>query len=79
MGISDKKILVPTDFTKVSETALEHALLVAKTIEANIYVTHIVDNKKHIAEVRLKLDSIRERVLREHNFEINDCSHRKYF
>jgi len=70
MGISDKKILVPTDFTKVSETALEHALLVAKTIEANIYVTHIVDNKKHIAEVRLKLDSIRERVLREHNFEI---------
>jgi len=66
----DKKILVPTDFTKVSDTALEHALLVASTIDADIHVLHVVDNKKHIAEIRMKLESLRDRVLRENNVEI---------
>lgn len=67
----DKKILVPTDFTKVSNTAIEHALLVAKTIEADIYVIHIVENKKHIAEARIKLQAIRDLVMREYNAEIH--------
>jgi nucleotide-binding universal stress UspA family protein len=67
---NDKKILVPTDFTKVSDTALQHALLVAKTIEADIHVIHIVDNKKHISEVRMKLDALRDMVKRESGVEI---------
>jgi nucleotide-binding universal stress UspA family protein len=66
----DKKILVPTDFTKVSDTAIEHALLVASTIKADIHVIHIVDSKSQIAEARVKLDSLRERVRRENNVEI---------
>ena len=67
---NDKKILVPTDFTKVSDTAIEHALLVASTIKASIHVMHVVDNKKHIAEARLKLEALRERVKRENNVEV---------
>ena len=66
----DKKILVPTDFTKVSDTAIEHALLVASTIKADIHVIHIVDSKSQIAEARVKLDSLRDRVRRENNVEI---------
>lgn len=68
---SDKKILVPTDFTKVSDTALEHALLVARTIDAEIHVIHIIDSKKQIAEARLKLEALRDRISREHNVEIH--------
>ena len=67
---NDKKILVPTDFTKVSDTAIEHALLVASTIKAYIHVMHVVDSKKHIAEARLKLDALRERVKRENKVDI---------
>lgn len=66
----NKLILVPTDFTKVSDTALEHALLVAKTIGARIYVLHIVDNKRLLSEVRLKLNALRERVYAENQVEI---------
>jgi nucleotide-binding universal stress UspA family protein len=67
---NEKKILVPTDFTKVSDTALEHALLVAKTIKASIHMLHVVDSKKHIAEARLKLDALKERVKREEKIDI---------
>ena len=45
MGFS-KKILVPIDFTKVSDIAIEHALLMGKTILADIHLIHIVENKK---------------------------------
>jgi nucleotide-binding universal stress UspA family protein len=67
---TEKKILVPTDFTKVSDTAIEHALLVASTIKASIHALHVVDSKKHIVEARLKLEALRERLKREHNVEI---------
>jgi nucleotide-binding universal stress UspA family protein len=70
----DKKILVPTDFTRVSDTALEHALLVAKTIDAEVNVLHVVDNKKQIGEARMKLDALSDRVYREFNEEINTIS-----
>ncbi|MFM7310013.1 MAG: universal stress protein, partial [Flavobacteriales bacterium] len=66
----DKKILVPTDFTKVSDTAIEHALLVAGTIKADLHVIHIVDSKNQIAEARVKLEALRERIRRENNVEI---------
>ena len=57
MGFS-KKILVPVDFTKVSDIAIEHALLMGKTIAANIHLIHIVDNKKHV----------QERTIRQHGY-----------
>lgn len=66
----DKKILVPTDFTKVSDTAIEHALLVAGTIKADLHVIHIVDSKNQIAEARVKLEALRDRIRRENNVEI---------
>jgi nucleotide-binding universal stress UspA family protein len=67
----DKKILVPTDFTKVSDTAIDHALLMARTIGADIYVIHIIDNKKNILEARAKLDALKEMIAKESNVEIN--------
>jgi nucleotide-binding universal stress UspA family protein len=67
----EKLILVPTDFTKVSDTALEHAILVAKTIGAKIHVLHVVDNKKALGEIKLKLSALKERVYTETQVQIN--------
>ena len=58
-----KKILVPTDFTKVSDVALDHALLMGKTIKADIHMVHVVDSKKQVNEARLKLNSLQDRIL----------------
>lgn len=68
---SNKKILVPIDFTKVSETALEHALLVAQTLNAEIYTIHIIANKTLIDEAKLKLQALRERTLNETGKDIH--------
>ncbi len=70
MGFS-KKILVPIDFTKVSDIAIEHALLMGKTILADIHLIHIVENKKQVSEARLKLDAMKDRVRVENGVEIH--------
>jgi nucleotide-binding universal stress UspA family protein len=70
MGFS-KKILVPVDFTKVSDIAIEHSLLMGKTILANIHLIHIVENKKQVSEARLKLDALKDRIRVENGVEIH--------
>ncbi len=67
---SDKTILVPVDFTKVSDNALDHAILVAHTIQADVSVVHIISDKKGIAEARMKLDALKEIILKERKVEI---------
>jgi nucleotide-binding universal stress UspA family protein len=70
MGFS-KKILVPIDFTKVSDIAIEHSLLMGKTILADIHLIHIVENKKQVSEARMKLDAMKDRVRVENGVEIH--------
>ncbi len=60
--MAQKKIIVPTDFTHVSEIAIEHAQAVAKATESDVYLLHIVEHKKHLAEAKLKLAALQERV-----------------
>lgn len=68
---SDKTILVPVDFTKVSDNALDHAIRVAQTIQADVSVVHIISDKKGITEARMKLDALKEITLKERNVSIN--------
>jgi len=51
------KILVPTDFTSVSHNAIEHATVVSKAIGAELYILHIVANKKAVNEGRMKVEA----------------------
>ncbi|MEN9346515.1 MAG: hypothetical protein RLZZ77_26 [Bacteroidota bacterium] len=67
----DKKILVPHDFTKVGDIAVDHALLMGNTIGADVVVIHIIENKKQIAEARLKLEALKERIRVEKNANID--------
>lgn len=65
-----KNILVPTDFTKVGDAALNHAVTVARTIEAEITVLHVIDNKRHIAETRAKLEALALRMKEEYDITV---------
>jgi len=68
--MNSKKILVPTDFTHVSEVALEHAQAVGKATGSDIYVLHIVENKKNLAEAKSKLAILKESIKKSIGLEI---------
>ncbi len=55
---SNKKIIVPWDFTEVAENALAHAVKIAKAIENDITLLHIVKTDKEIDEAQKKLQQI---------------------
>jgi nucleotide-binding universal stress UspA family protein len=65
-----KKILVPTDFTSVGDTALQHAVSVSRAIGAEIYVLHVITDKSFISETRLKLETLAQRVKAEYGIDI---------
>jgi len=61
------KILVPTDFTSVAETALEHAIKVAEIMDGEIVLLHVVDRDGRTEDARKKLDPIADKVSKENN------------
>ena len=50
------KILVPTDFTSVSECAINHAETLAKAIEAEIHLLHVIDDADEASKAKVKLE-----------------------
>lgn len=67
----DKKvILVPSDFSKVGQMALNHAIIVAKTTDAQVNLLHIVPKSDMLAEARLKLAIAQEMAEADYNFKI---------
>lgn len=65
-----KRILVPTDFTKVGDTALNHAIVVGKALDADVHALHVIANKRDISIARLKLETLQARIEKEENFRI---------
>lgn len=61
------KILVPTDFTSVAQTALNHAIKIAGIMNGEIVLLHVVDRDTKSEEARVKLDPIAESVSKEYN------------
>jgi len=56
--MKEKCILIPTDFTKVGDTAIDHAVSVARKIGAEIYILHIVESKKGLSEAKMRLQEV---------------------
>lgn len=54
--MSVKKILVPTDFSSVSETAINHAAKVASQLNADVYLLHVVSKPSELDDAKLKLE-----------------------
>jgi len=67
----DKKIiLVPSDFSKVGQMALNHAIKVAQTTNADVNLMHIVPKADMLAEAREKLRIAQEMAKADYNFDI---------
>lgn len=56
-----KKILVPVDFTIVSECAMDHAETLAKAIEAEVHLLHVIEDAEGAAEAKQKLEATIEK------------------
>jgi nucleotide-binding universal stress UspA family protein len=59
-----KTILVPTDFTKVADCAMNHAMKLAERLGAGVAILHIVDKAAHTEEAMVKLHMEAERAKR---------------
>ncbi len=66
-----KPILVPTDFTKVADVAVNHAVKVAKAAETGIYIVHIVEKRADVADARKKLNEIKEDISKSYGFKVD--------
>lgn len=53
----DKKILVPTDFTSVSECAINHAATLGSVIKAGVNLLHVVEKADEAPAAKEKLDA----------------------
>lgn len=53
-----KNFIVPHDFTSIASIALEHAIVTAQIVKADINVLHVVSKEKDIKESEEKLKSI---------------------
>ncbi|MCB9168761.1 MAG: universal stress protein [Flavobacteriales bacterium] len=60
-------ILVPTDFTKVADYAMEHALTLAQHTNGQVFLLHVVAKAAFVEEARtkLKMDIDRARTLND--------------
>ena len=48
------KIIVATDFSEVSNTAIEHALKLASVTKGEVFVLHVIDEKKGVESAKRK-------------------------
>ena len=77
MSNEKQVIIVPWDFTKIAEYALEHAIILAKKANNNIALLHIVDDKtshktkvKGIRDAVTKIEKIGETVYDKHRIKV---------
>ena len=72
------KILVPTDFTKVGECAVNHAIEIAKINNDKVVLLHIIEGKKEAklrgAEAELKLYKMANKASKEEGVAIDYMS-----
>lgn len=53
--MTKKKFIVPFDFTDVAESAVEHALITAQVVGADVHMLHVVAKKEAVKEAKEKL------------------------
>lgn len=64
------RILVPTDFSKVGDTALNHAAIIASAIDGEVHVLHIIGDKREISEAKLQLETLQARWKKDRDVDI---------
>lgn len=68
--MSQKIFLVPTDFTSVSECALNHAVMLAKTTDAKIILVHVVSSQEKLPKGRKRLAKAKQQAFDKYGTEV---------
>jgi nucleotide-binding universal stress UspA family protein len=63
--MTKKKFIVPFDFSEVAESAVEHALVTANVVGADVHLLHVVNKKELIKDAKTKLVAAVEKILNE--------------
>ncbi len=64
---AQKTILVPWDFTPLSDFDLQHAIIIAKKAEYSITLLHVVEDKSNIETGKAKLNEVVNKITGENN------------
>lgn len=63
--------LVPTDFTKVADCAVNHALHLAKSVNGTITLLHVVGKEKEVADVKEKIEVAARSIESSNNIKVS--------
>jgi nucleotide-binding universal stress UspA family protein len=69
MEKDSKKIIVPWDFSDRSEFALEHAERIARTLDKNIELLHIVDKEEKISDMEIVMEKVSDEMLNKYGIK----------
>jgi len=69
--MNPKLILVPTDFSRVAQTALNHAIAIAKSTHGKINLLHLVPNQNMILEAKTKLQLAQSMAMEDYGFHVD--------
>lgn len=67
---TNKTILVPTDFSKVAEYALQHAVRVSNVVKEPISILHIVQSENEVEVAKEKLNAVIATTKEKYGIEI---------
>jgi len=56
--MNKKSLIVPHDFSEISDGALKHALVTASIVDADVHVLHVVEKRSEISKSEAKLNDI---------------------
>ena len=62
-------IIVPTDYSKVADCAVNHAIKLAQTLNGEIRLLHIVGKEKDVEENKVKLAKISADITKANNIK----------
>ena len=71
MERSKKNILVPTDFSKVSDYALQHAVRVSEVVGEAITLLHVVSSKTEVEEVGERINKVVAQIEQKYSIKPN--------
>jgi nucleotide-binding universal stress UspA family protein len=69
--MNTNKILVPTDFTKVAECAVDHAIKLASLLNGQIVLLHVIAKENETNEAKLKLEGLSKQILDKYNIKVD--------
>jgi nucleotide-binding universal stress UspA family protein len=69
METQEKIILAPTDFTEISYNAIDHGAVLAKLIDAKLYLLHVFssDSKAYVKKEGPNIEVVEEKLAKKAN------------